>query len=72
MECFIGEGFDGGACKICLRVERKCCGGFMWSFYEEAASFLNCFIYFSQSFFGVLYFSLLAFDIDQSADLGLL
>ena len=66
-----GDDFDGAACKIWLRAEGRCCGGVMWSFCEEETSFFNRSTYFSKSSFVVFLFSSSAFDVDQTADLGL-
>ena len=41
---FCGDGFDGGAGKICLCTGMTCCGGVMWSFFKEATSFSNRFV----------------------------
>ena len=42
---FCGDGFDGGAGKICLCTGITCCGGIMWSFLKEATSFSNRFVF---------------------------
>ena len=42
---FCGDGFDGGADKICLCTGITCCGGVMWSFFKEATSFSNRFVW---------------------------
>ena len=43
---FYGESFDDGTGKICLRVGRKCWDDVMTSFFKEATSFFNHFLFF--------------------------